>query len=429
MRRLISRLNIIHIIFLALLLRVTWLLYAKPIPVSDFAGYRQLAADLITYHQLGYPTPTAYRLPGYPVFLALFSLINPSNLWLSIINILLSVLLVYLIFILAIQLTRSHTIAIIASFIAAIYPIFVFFSPILASEHLFTVVLYSGLVLLLLNTSGKRLYLTRFLAGILFGVAMITRGEAAYYIPIIILLSLLPNEKKAEDEEKKALSHRIISVFLLFIAWGVIVTPWYIRNQIVVGPGSGLSTSGGLVFYYGHHDKNQNWEDLLAVENLGSEEIIRSANAYQNGLNYIKQTPIVPQLRDISIEAIKLFAPKAYPVIWSVALSVSADRTIQEKYLPGRGIFSFLTNSGYLIVGALAFLSLFFVKYYPLRLWITTLGFALMNLLGYAILFSATPRYRYTIEGFLCILAAVTILQFYRYLIRWKAANEIDASQ
>lgn len=429
MRRHISKLNIIHIILIALLLRVAWLFYAKPIPVSDFGEYRLLASNLITYHQFGYPTQTAYRLPGYPIFLAIFLLINSSNIWLGFINVLLSLLIVYFIFILGTQLTRNLNIGICASFLAAIYPIFIFFSPILASEHLFTVILYGGLILLLSDASGKKRYIARFIAGILFGAAMITRGEAIYYIPIIALLGILPNEKKAEDEEKKGISHRIISLFLLFVAWGVIIIPWYIRNQIIIGPGSGLGTSGGIMFYYGHHNENQEWEDLLSIENLGSGEINRSANAFQKGLSYIYQTPIYLQLRDKIIEALRLYAPNGYPVFWSVALPRVDDGTPQEKYLPGKEFFNLLTISGYLIVGTLAFLSLFFFKYYPLKFWITILGFAVMNLLGYAVLFAATSRYRYTIEGFLCILAASVIWRFYRFLIRRKASNAIDTSQ
>jgi 4-amino-4-deoxy-L-arabinose transferase-like glycosyltransferase len=425
----LHKITIIHILLLALFLRVAWLLYAKPIPVSDFAEYKLLASNLITHHQFGYPTPTAYRLPGYPIFLALFLLINTSNLWLGFINVLLSLLIVYFIFILANQLSRNLTIAICASFLAAIYPIYIFFSPILASEHLFTVLLYGGLILLLVDANGKKLYITRIIAGIIFGLAMLTRGEAIYYIPIIALLGILPNKKKGEDFDKKGISNRILSSCLLFIAWGFIIIPWYIRNQVVIGSGSGLGTSGGIMFYYGHHNENQAWTDLLSVNNLGSGEVNRSVNAFQKGLSYIYQTPIDLQFRDKFIEALRLYAPNGYPVIWSAALPWSGDGTLQEKYLPGKEIFKLLTITSYLFVGILALLSLFFFRHTPPRLLITILGFALMNLLGYAVLFAATSRYRYTIEGFLIILASSGIWQLNRFLIRQKEAKVIDIYQ
>ncbi|MFZ2095392.1 MAG: hypothetical protein WAV05_02025 [Anaerolineales bacterium] len=426
--RRISKLNLIHILILALLLRVAWLIYAQPIPISDFGEYRLLASNLIMYHQFGYPIPTAYRLPGYPIFLALFLLVNNSNLWLGFINVLLSLLIVYFVYILASILTENIKIGLIASFLAAIYPIYIFFSPILASEHLFTVLLYGGLILILSPVDGRKIYITRFFAGGLLGAAMITRGEVIYYIPIIALLAILPSKKKSGEEVKTRNSHRIISLFLLMIAWGIIILPWYIRNQKVIGPGSGIGTSGGIMFYYGHHNENQVWEDLLADENLGNGEATRSANAFQKGLSYIYQTPISIQLRDKVIEALRLYAPNDYPVFWSVALPRADDGTRQEKPLPGIEIFSMLAISGYLILGTLAFLALFFIKNYPPRFWITILGFALMNLLGYAVLFAATSRYRYTIEGFLCILAGSILWQFYRFLLQRRAAIAMVSS-
>jgi 4-amino-4-deoxy-L-arabinose transferase-like glycosyltransferase len=419
-----SKINITYILLLALILRIAWLFYAHPVPVSDFGEYKQLASDLITYHQFGFPSPTAYRLPGYPIFLAIFMQVSSSNIWLGFVNVLLSVILVYFIFILANQLAAKPKVALSAGFIAAVYPIYIFFSPILASEHLFTVLLYAGLILLLSEFHGKKLYIMRGIAGFFFGAAMITRGEAIYYLPIIALLGVFPNRASAEDRVKNSLSTRVLSLLLLFFVWLISITPWYIRNQAVIGPGSGLGTSGGIMFYYGHHDESQEWKDLLKVENLGSGEIYRSSNAFQKGLNYLFQAPVGEQIRDKFIETLRLYAPNGYPVIWSVTLPPTNDGTPRENYLLLKDVFILLTIAGYLIVGTLALLSLFFYKQYPLRLWITSLGFALLNMIGYAILFAATSRYRFTIEGFLCILAAISIYQFEGIFKQLKESRE-----
>jgi 4-amino-4-deoxy-L-arabinose transferase-like glycosyltransferase len=414
------KLKIVHIIFLGLVLRVSWLWISKPIPVSDFAEYQRLAINLLRYHQFGYPTPTAYRLPGYPIFLAFFSLISNSDIWLSLINIFLSLLIVYFIYILAKRLASNEFIGICAAFIASIYPLTVFFSPILASEHLFTVLLYGGLILLLSTRAEKSLYLDRLFAGLLFGLATITRGEAFYYIPVIILISILPIENWNQQTGKSRIIKRMISLSILFASWIAVTLPWYIRNQIVLGPGSGLGTSGGIMFYYGYHDEAQAWQDLLSADNLGSNEIERSANAFKKGLDYVSHQPIGPQIIDKVIESLHLYAPNAYPVFWSLAIP-AADGSV-ERPLPGLQIYNLLAISGYLIVGTLAFTSLFFIRQYPVRLWITTLGFAIMNWVGYAILFAATSRYRYSIEGFLCILASAAIWKYNVYFKQiWPA--------
>ena len=59
-------------------------------------------------------------------------LVSRSVIWLSFTNVPLSTLLIALIYAVTRRLTGSRQIAMIAGFIAAIYPIFVLFSPILA---------------------------------------------------------------------------------------------------------------------------------------------------------------------------------------------------------------------------------------------------------------------------------------------------------
>ena len=77
------------ILLLGFALRLAWLLFARPVPVSDFEGYRQLAINLLDRHFFGFSTPKAYRLPGNPAFLALAMLVSRSVIWLSFANVLL----------------------------------------------------------------------------------------------------------------------------------------------------------------------------------------------------------------------------------------------------------------------------------------------------------------------------------------------------
>ncbi len=100
---------------------VLWWAYAEPVPVSDYETYRLLAEGLLQHRQLGIPNPSANRLPGYPVFLALMMLISNSAAWLSFINVIFSTLLIYLVYKLALHLTSEKILPIIAaSFCGAI---------------------------------------------------------------------------------------------------------------------------------------------------------------------------------------------------------------------------------------------------------------------------------------------------------------------
>jgi hypothetical protein len=82
--------HLLLIVALALSLRLAWMWYAQPVPVSDFAEYAEWASALLQHHQYGYPQPTAYRSPGYPFFLAGLMLVSNSVTWLSLVNVLLA---------------------------------------------------------------------------------------------------------------------------------------------------------------------------------------------------------------------------------------------------------------------------------------------------------------------------------------------------
>src|SRR5262245_65139209 len=126
------------ILAVALLLRLGWMQYAQTIPVSDFEDYRTLAESLRDHHQFGYPVLTAWRLPGYPLFLAGLMLISRSIAWLSFWSVVLSTVNCALVCCLAYVLFERKDVAVGAGLVSALNPSFVFYSPVLASEHLFT---------------------------------------------------------------------------------------------------------------------------------------------------------------------------------------------------------------------------------------------------------------------------------------------------
>src|SRR4051812_30384429 len=65
-------------------LRIGWLFVAHPAPVSDFLGYASLANRWLTTGQYArFGSPTAYRTPGYPAFLALGMSVSRATFWLS----------------------------------------------------------------------------------------------------------------------------------------------------------------------------------------------------------------------------------------------------------------------------------------------------------------------------------------------------------
>ena len=52
------------ILALGFALRLAWLLFARPVPVSDFEGYRQLAINLLDRHFLAIQDRRPIAYPG-----------------------------------------------------------------------------------------------------------------------------------------------------------------------------------------------------------------------------------------------------------------------------------------------------------------------------------------------------------------------------
>ena len=114
-----SRKTLIIILVVAFVLRLAWLLWARPVPSSDFAQYLDNARDLIMYGSYGYPEPTAYRLPLYPLMLAGLLLIWDAIAWLSLWSVLLSTVTCLLVYLVASRLGASKAVGLGAALISA----------------------------------------------------------------------------------------------------------------------------------------------------------------------------------------------------------------------------------------------------------------------------------------------------------------------
>src|SRR5262249_22983335 len=129
--------------------RLAWMLYAQPEPISDFADYRSLAVDLVEHGQYGFPEPTARRPPGYPFFLAGMMLISRSVWWLSLANVVVSSCTCLLVYLLAKYLFQSTNLALVSAFLCSVNPQFVAYSPTLASENVFPLLILGATVMVI----------------------------------------------------------------------------------------------------------------------------------------------------------------------------------------------------------------------------------------------------------------------------------------
>jgi 4-amino-4-deoxy-L-arabinose transferase-like glycosyltransferase len=322
-----NRYLVVAVIFtLGLVLRLGWMIYSQPIPVSDWAEYYSLAKGLLQHKQFGYPEPSAYRLPAYPVFLAILMAVNQSTIWLSFCNVVLSALLVVIVYHVAYKLTSGDKLAATMSGLAcAIYPTFIFFAPVLASEHLFAVLLFSSILALYWTSIGA---LTRTaLSGLLLGTAVLTRGEALFYLPVLLVLACLPSERWR---------HRPIMSVLLVAVCGMAAASWYVRNLSFFGRGIGLTTTAGMTFYHGHNQYTYGWHPVEGTDFEGLDDVASQKLGYKLGWDYLKADP-KRLLKNIVKGTKGLYMPQRfnYGLFWSLLTpkARSEMRSGEESYI------------------------------------------------------------------------------------------------
>ena len=234
------------IIFCALVLRVGWVIYAQTVPHSDFQQYdllaQRLADDQGYVDEFG--EPTALYAIGWPFFLSViyrifgYSLIVPQ-----LINAMLSVGSVILTYKLATFVLDSRR-ALIATVLMAINPAMILYSSTHGTESLFTfqILLIAWLILRFLHHDQSNKHLI--MIGILTGLAVLVR-PVAICVPIGAFGAFYVFNRYD-------FRHNLIKFLIVLGALVLIISPWILRNILVVGSPT-LQTSSGVVLWISHN--------------------------------------------------------------------------------------------------------------------------------------------------------------------------------
>lgn len=378
-----------------------WMIRVRPEPFSDYLAYYKLAGHLLDHRQFGWPDPTARRLPGYPAFLTIPMLISRSVGWLGFVNLLLGALLIPVVYKLVLALKPgARTIALLSAALCAINPTFIFFSPLLASEHLFVLLVFVPLLIVL--TPDRRANARMVAAGLILGWAVLTRGEAAFYLPVVILCVW----SAAEGPWRTRLGRAA----LVTGACLATVTPWLVRNHVVIGSGVGLSTVSGVNFYYAHNNTRYGYHSLVKSGVNIPHPGERQKYWYGRGWANIKEDP-GRLLRDTRAGTKALLVdntPYAVhaPHVRDLSDTLAEMRRRGRRYPWGaeRSVMVF-----YRILFFAAIAGVLLVRRIGVRNFAVLYGVVVMNWVCYAVVFWAKPRYRYTSEVVMCIIAAFVL--------------------
>lgn len=388
----------------ALGLRLLWMFFARPSPVSDAQFYLVMARDLLAHGQYGWPQPAGTLLPGYPTFLAACLWVSDSLWFLSLVHVLLSVLVVFLVWLLARELFQSGAVALAAAWFCALNPTFVFYAPTLMTENLF-LVLFLGVLWVLLR--GRVSLPAAALLGLGLGAAILVRGSGLFYLPILALLAYhRPGQGFSVNWQG------LLRAALLVVLAISLVGVWWARQQAVFGPGSGLAFTSAMNIYEAHNPHAYGKPHYLIEPRLRDRPW---PEMYRLAMKLAKE--------HVRAHPESIFTSAALGTYHMYKPSISALRAGLARPERPLGLEGGLAEQPPLILAAVAYLLagylvlaagavVYFVRLakWPRQASALFVGFFLVHWVGYAWISMGLARYRFVPEVWMCIMAGAVLV-------------------
>jgi len=236
------------IVFLfPLALHLLWIVFIPNEPISDPYIYHTSAVSIAAGHgyidDLG--KPAGRWAPGYPFYIAFFYwLFKPSYSVAFAANFISTIFLVAGVYAFTSRLYNKN-VAWIASLLTALWPSFILYNTVIASDILFSALLIWALYFAWIALQEKNLFIATF-SGILFGFATLTRQQALV-MPLVLFVM--------EWVQKKSIGKSLLFFLGISVIMLIICLPWTIRNEKVFGHYSLVSINFGDALWYGNHSK------------------------------------------------------------------------------------------------------------------------------------------------------------------------------
>jgi len=301
------------ILILSCIIRIAWIVYYPTNPYADSIWYFRNASELAAGQGFVYSIeshkPLAAWPVGYPVFLALFYLITGPSIFIAkILNVLLSVLCVFMTYIVAKHIF-NHKVGVLSALLLAFFPGMIVYSSLVASDLLFMTMTTACFIIFLKSQiktrPGKKYpgeYIYAFWLGIVNGLTSLIRSTGLILFPFWIIMEWLLGYKARGLMLLKWTAAIAVGIM-------VILSPWIVRNYIHFNAFIPVSTNGGANFWIGNNpnafggymwpkDVKQN----PLIDLVGSETVIDKIG-YSLGLQFIKANP----LRALQLIPAKIF--------------------------------------------------------------------------------------------------------------------------
>jgi 4-amino-4-deoxy-L-arabinose transferase-like glycosyltransferase len=381
-----------------------WVVSFRPTPpTADAADYHRLATSIA--QGAGYVTeaglPTAWRPPGYPIFLSgIYLLFGPRPQAATFVQALLGAVIVVLLVVLGWLIIGLRE-AMVAGFLAAAFPGLVWLPRLLLSENLAIFLLLASLCLALALLRSGRPWWAGAL-GLVLGISTLVRGANLLFVLLMLAGILLVLAKKKQDRKKLVMT-------AIFITFGVLITllPWTIRNYRVFGAFVPVATQDGIGLYSSYWPPVRNgktiWGTLPGPEDPAIRGAAQMSNEYEAS-RYLQRVTL-ERLRSQPLLFFRLVPGKM------ASLLVPLDWEI----LPHANGSTRSVNFGYLLIifPAIFGFVLLWRKPRPDQwlLWIVPIV-----VLAQSIFFYGSPRFRLPAELIAILLAGNALMAAWTFL-------------
>ena len=265
------------VLLIAFSLRAGFALLDNHPIASDEVDYVELATHIVQGAGYSSPdgTPTAYRPPGYPFFLAGLFTLSATPLFIKLVQCLIGCGSCFLIFLIGKKIF-SEKVGLIAMTVWSLFPTSIMMTSELLSETVFTF-----LFLLLLCYTVYRDTAAPFIVGVLSGLLILLKPQVVLLFLGVLLYNVLRRNRLW-----------IRSVPLIAAGIIVITVPWTIRNVVTMNS-IGISTNGGVNFWIGNNPEANGSYKIPSADTLSSvrDEGKRNSLGYFLGTRFIINNP------------------------------------------------------------------------------------------------------------------------------------------
>lgn len=286
------------ILGLALALRAGLAAYLRPVPISDFKAYWNIAVDLARGE--GYVTedgPSAYRPIGYPLLLSLVVRLFGEDWWYAILaQILISTGVVTATYWLTARLFGTAA-GLAAAALTAIMPDHLLWSTVLDSEIPCMLWTLLGVALWVLPRGAAWFipsYGTLVTSGLFLGLAALTRPVMLPAAGVFFIYAALC--ARAGWRSPAAWRRVVGGTVAVALGMALVVAPWTVRNYIALGAFVPVSTNGGVNLWQGNNPYANGeffWSEDPAINPLlrVQDEVERDRLGRRLALEWIRGHP------------------------------------------------------------------------------------------------------------------------------------------